>query len=141
MRASEIMTKDPACVTAGDSIRKAVELMRTRDVGLIPVVENGNSRKLLGVITDRDIALRVVGEGLPADGNVQQFMSNGVHTARPDDEVDSVMNLMGREQIRRIPIVDERGSVVGIVAQADVVLEGGNAKKVDNTIEKISRKS
>lgn len=141
MRASEIMTKDPACVTAGDSIRKAVELMRTRDVGLIPVVENENSRKLLGVITDRDIALRVVGEGLPADGNVQQFMSNGVHTARPDDEVDSVMNLMGREQIRRIPIVDERGSVVGIVAQADVVLEGGNAKKVDNTIEKISRKS
>ncbi|HLV27264.1 MAG TPA: CBS domain-containing protein [Gemmatimonadales bacterium] len=135
------MTKDPACVTAGDSIRKAVELMRTRDVGLIPVVENDNSRKLLGVITDRDIALRVVGEGLPADGNVQQFMSNGVHTARPDDEVDSVMNLMGREQIRRIPIVDERGSVVGIVAQADVVLEGGNAKKVDNTIEKISRKS
>jgi len=141
MRASEIMTKDPACVTAGDSIRKAVELMRTRDVGLIPVVENDSSRKLLGVITDRDIALRVVGEGLPADGNVQQFMSNGVHTARPDDEVDSVMNLMGREQIRRIPIVDERGSVVGIVAQADVVLEGGNAKKVDNTIEKISRKS
>jgi CBS domain-containing protein len=141
MRASEIMTRDPAVVTADDSVRRAVELMKEQDVGLIPVVESVNSRRLVGVITDRDVALRVVGEGVPADGTVQQFMSEGVHTAKADDDVDSVMNLMGREQVRRIPIVDERGSVVGIVSQADVVLEGADAKEVDRTIEKISRKS
>jgi CBS domain-containing protein len=141
MRASEIMTRDPAVVTADDSVRRAVELMKEQDVGLIPVVESVNSRRLVGVITDRDVALRVVGEGVPADGTVQQFMSEGVHTAKADDDVDSVMNLMGREQVRRIPIVDERGSVVGIVSQADVVLEGADARKVDRTIEKISRKS
>jgi CBS domain-containing protein len=140
MRASEIMTRDPAVVTADDSVRRAVELMKEQDVGLIPVVESVNSRRLVGVITDRDVALRVVGEGVPADGTVQQFMSEGVHTAKADDDVDSVMNLMGREQVRRIPIVDERGSVVGIVSQADVVLEGADAKEVDRTIEKISRK-
>ncbi len=140
MRASEIMTRDPAVVTADDSVRRAVELMKAQDVGLIPVVESVNSRRLVGVITDRDVALRVVGEGVPADGTVQQFMSEGVHTAKADDDVDSVMNLMGREQVRRIPIVDERGSVVGIVSQADVVLEGADARKVDRTIEKISRK-
>lgn len=139
MKAQEIMTKDPAVVTPDTNVREAVRLMKDENVGLIPVVESDSSRRLVGVITDRDVAIRVVAEGRPHDGPVREFMTGTVHTATPDDDVDEVMRLMGREQVRRIPVVDERGGIVGIVAQADIVLEGTDAEKAERTIERISR--
>jgi len=139
MKAQEIMTRDPACVTPDTNVREAVQLMQKEDVGLIPVVESESSRRLVGVITDRDVAIRVVGDGRPADGQVREFMSESVHTAKEDEDVDAVMRLMGNEQIRRVPIVDERGGIVGIVSQADVAREGADAERVDRTLEKISK--
>ena len=142
MKAREIMTRDPRTVTPDARLQEAARLMRDENVGLIPVVEGANSKNLVGVITDRDIAVRVVAEGRDVTSTtVRDAMSTGLQTCGEDDNVADVMSLMGREQVRRVPIVDERGGLVGIVAQADVVLEANDDRKSEHTIEKISRPS
>jgi len=139
MRIDEIMTRDPACVTPGTTVRDAAQLMQREDTGIVPIVDDAGDRKLLGVITDRDLAIRVVAEGRTPDTRVSEIMTgNRVATCRADDSVDEVLGAMGREQVRRIPIVDERGSLVGIVSQADVSRKARNDGKVENTIERIS---
>jgi CBS domain-containing protein len=138
MKAREIMTRDPRTVTPDARLPEVARLMKSEDVGVIPVVDGG-SRNLVGVVTDRDIALRVVAEGRdPISTTVRDVQSSAVRTCKEEDIMDDVMELMGREQVRRIPIVDERGSLVGIVAQADVVLEANSDRKSERTIEKIS---
>lgn len=141
MKAREIMTKDPRTVTPDTGLQEVARLMQSEDVGIIPVVEAGGT-SLLGVVTDRDIALRVVGEGKDATSTkVSDVMSKGVRTAKESDSVDDVMELMGKEQLRRIPIVDDRGALVGIVAQADVVREAKSDRKAERTVEQISEPS
>jgi CBS domain-containing protein len=141
-RAHDIMTKDPATVTPETRMQEAARLMKEQDIGILPVVEAAGSKHLVGVITDRDIAVRCVAEGHDSSRcAVKEAMSTGIRTARPDDSVEDVMELMGREQVRRIPIVDERGDLVGIVAQADVVREADDDRKAERTVEKISKPS
>ena len=142
MKAQDIMSKNPATVTPTTRVRQAALLMKKEDVGVVPVVEEGTGgKKLVGMLTDRDIAIRLVADGKDADEcEVRDVMSANPKTARADDDVSRVMDLMGREQVRRVPIVDDRGSLVGIVAQADVVLEGSDDRKAERTIEKISEK-
>jgi CBS domain-containing protein len=139
MKASEIMTKNPRVVTPDTSVQEAARLMHSEDTGVLPVVESEGSRRLLGVVTDRDITIRVVAEG-KSSASVRDAMSSGVKTCRPDDDVKDVMNAMAKEQVRRIPIVDDQGAVVGIVAQADVVLQA-NDKQAEKTVEAISKPS
>ena len=142
MKAQEIMSKNPTCVTPDTPLVDAARLMKDENVGVVPVVESSNSRRLVGVLTDRDIAIRAVAEGRDgATTSVGHVMSTDIHTSAPDDSVNDVMSLMGSEQIRRIPIVDERGDVVGIIAQADIVLEANDNKKAEKTVEKISEPS
>ena len=139
MKAKDIMTRKPKCVTPETSVREAARLMKEEDVGVLPVVERDGSDRLIGIVTDRDIAIRHVAEGHDSSScPVREAMTSSVRTAREDDDVESVMDLMGKEQVRRIPVVDERGSLVGIVAQADIVREARNDKKAEQTIEKIS---
>jgi CBS domain-containing protein len=92
----------------------------------------------LGVITDRDIAIRCVADGRDGSCRVSDVMSGDVATCSESDDVDSVMDAMRTEKVRRIPIVDERGSLVGIVSQADVVRKTGNDSRAEQTIEQIS---
>ena len=140
MRAQEIMTRNPSTVTPESKLTDAARLMREQDVGIVPVVESSGSRKLVGVVTDRDIAIRHVGEGHDsANCPVSEAMSSSLVTAREDEDIERVMETMGREQLRRIPVVDERGELVGIVAQADIAREVRDEKKVEETVEKISR--
>ena len=143
MKVRDIMTPDPVCVTPDTRLHEAARLMKEHDIGIVPVVEEGGSAKrLVGLLTDRDIAIRLVAEGRDPDTvEVGEVMSGNPRTARPDDDVDKVMNLMGREQVRRVPIVDERGSLVGIVAQADVVRKTRDDKKSERTVEQISKPS
>jgi CBS domain-containing protein len=142
MRIEEIMTRNPASVTPGTTVRDAAQLMKREDTGIVPVVEENGDRKLVGLITDRDIAIRVVAENRSADTRVSEIMSTSrIATCRPNDSVDDVLGAMGREQVRRIPIVDERGSLVGIVSQADVSRKARNEGKVEDTIERISEPS
>lgn len=136
--AREIMTTDPVCVTPDTSISDAAQMMKDQNVGMLPVVEAEGSDKLVGVITDRDITIRHVAEGHGSpDDPVREAMSSNVTTCRPDDDVQDVMKTMANEQVRRIPIVDERGALVGIVSQADVALEGKGSATAQ-TLEKIS---
>ncbi|MFL5619837.1 MAG: CBS domain-containing protein [Gemmatimonadaceae bacterium] len=143
MKISEIMSKNPRSVSPDTPVSEAAQVMKEEDVGLVPVVERvGGAEtrgRLVGVVTDRDIAIRAVAEGRAGDVPVSEVMSGGVKTCSPDDSVESAMDLMGREQVRRIPIVDERGALVGVVAQADVVRMAGKDKQAEKVVEKISQ--
>ena len=139
MKARDIMTKNPRTVTPDTRMPDAARLMQTEDVGILPVVDGGSSKKLVGVVTDRDIAMRCVAQGHDSSKcSVKEAMSSGVRTCREDEDIDTVMKVMGAEQVRRIPIVDERGELVGIVAQADIVKRADD-KKAERTVEKISQ--
>ncbi|MEO7963348.1 MAG: CBS domain-containing protein [Gemmatimonadaceae bacterium] len=136
MKANDIMTKDPRVVTPDTPAQVAARLMQSEDVGVLPVVESEKNRRLVGVITDRDIALRIVADG-KTNAQVRDAMTSNVTTARSDDSVKDVMKKMASEQVRRIPIVDGEGIVIGIISQADIVLEGDD-KTAEKTIERIS---
>jgi CBS domain-containing protein len=139
MQVREVMTKDPACVTPGATIREAAQLMQRENVGIVPVVEEKGTKRLLGVVTDRDIAIRVVAEGRDGGTRVSEVMSSSrIKTCTPDDNVDDAMEAMASEQVRRIPIIDDRGSLVGIVAQADIVRKARDGGKAENTVQQIS---
>ena len=137
MKAKDIMTQNPRVVTPETPVQEAARLMRTEDTGVLPVVESEGSRRLIGVITDRDITLRVVADGMTS-AQVRDAMSSNPKSCRPDDNVKDVMRAMSDAQVRRIPIVDDGGMVVGIVSQADVVLEA-DGRKVEKAIEAISQ--
>jgi CBS domain-containing protein len=139
VKIQDIMTRDPSCVTPETPVREAARIMRDEDVGVVPVVEGEGSRRLVGVVTDRDLAVRIVAEGRDADTRVVEVMTaSRLATARPDGDVDDVMDAMAAEQVRRIPIVDERGLLVGIVSQADVVRKASDDDKAERTVEQIS---
>ena len=141
MRASEIMTANPQTVSPSDSVQQAARIMRDSDVGIVPVVDASGDRRLRGVITDRDIAVRCVAEGKDISCRVGDMMSGDLVTVRPDDDVNQVMERMKSEQVRRIPVVDDNNCLVGIIAQADLALEGGNDRAVGDVVEKISEPS
>lgn len=139
MKAQDIMARNPKYVTPETTVREAARLMKTEDVGMLPVVRSEGSRSMVGVVTDRDIAIRHVAEGHSSpDCPVSEAMSSNVKTCKASDSVDDVMKLMGKEQLRRIPIVDERGDLVGVIAQADIAIEADD-EKAGHTIEKISQ--
>lgn len=139
MQVRDVMTRDPACVTPGATIREAAQLMQRENVGIVPVVEEKGTKRLLGVVTDRDIAIRVVAEGRDGAARVSEVMSTSrIKTCTPDDDVDEAMEVMANEQVRRIPIIDDRGSLVGIVAQADIVRKAHDGGRAADTVQQIS---
>jgi CBS domain-containing protein len=114
--------------------------MRDNDCGSIPVVESSRSTKLVGTVTDRDLAVRGLADGKGPDTPVRDLMTPSPVTAGPDDEVEIVREVMVARQVRRVPVVDERGLLVGIVAQADIAREEGAAsdQEVGRIVEAIS---
>ena len=142
MRAQDIMTRNPTVVTPQTRVQDAARKMKDEDVGFLPVVESAGSKHLVGVVTDRDIAIRCVAEGHNSPNcPVQEVMTARVRSVRPDDNVEDVMKLMGQEQVRRIPVVDERGTLVGVVAQADVVRKAQDKPDAERTVAEISKPS
>jgi len=140
MKAQDIMSGDPVCVTPDTLLNDAARLMRDRDIGMLPVVDGDGSSRLVGLITDRDITVRHVAKGHKgAACKVREAMSDDVTTCRADADVADVMNTMGSEQIRRIPVVDEREMLVGVIAQADIVRRVDDAIAADRTIQQISK--
>ena len=134
--AGDVMTRNPRTVTPETPVREAAQLMKSEDTGVLPVVD-ASSKRPVGVVTDRDLAIRVLAEGR-TDARVADAMTPNAHTVRENDDLAQVMALMAREQVRRVPIVDERGALVGIIAQADVVLQADD-KRAEQTVEAISR--
>ena len=120
MKANELMTKGPACVTATDTVQRAAQLMEEHDCGCIPVVESTGSRRVVGVITDRDIAIRGVARGRGSESIVRDLMSSDIASCTEDSDVEQVAEVMSDRQVRRVLILDADGGCVGIVAQADL---------------------
>jgi CBS domain-containing protein len=141
MKAREIMTSDVEFVTRQDSLTRAAQIMRDSDIGAVPVVDDRDSMKLIGVITDRDIAVRHVAGDNSAECSVGDHMTSGrLHTVGADDDVDDVMRRMKTEQVRRIPVTDG-DRIIGIIAQADIATQGASDRKTGDVVEKISEPS
>ena len=135
-RIREIMTSNPTTIEADESITRAARMMRDEDVGIAPIVE---ADRLVGTVTDRDIAIRVVAEGKdPETTPVREIASKDLVTVDPEQDLDEALRLMAQHQVRRLPVVEEDGRLVGIVAQADVALEA-DAARTGEVIEEISR--
>ena len=134
-RIQELMTVTPRTVKAGDSIVDAAKLMRGEDAGIAPIVDG---ERLVGVLTDRDIAIRVVAEGKdPATTKVEDVASHELVTLDPEQDLDDALRLMAQHQVRRLPVVEQDGKLVGIVAQADVARHA-DAGRTGKVVEEIS---
>jgi CBS domain-containing protein len=137
--ARDIMSDSPAVCTPETSSQDAARMMQDNDCGSLPVVESRNSMKLAGMVTDRDLALRVLGRGMDANTPVREAMTKNVSSVKLDDGLDAVERVMTGQQVRRVPVVDAQDRVVGIVAQADLARELSGSKDVGRVVEKISR--
>jgi CBS domain-containing protein len=140
MQAKEIMSRDPQCCTPDDTLRDAARMMADNDCGCLPVVEDKNGKRLIGVLTDRDIAVRGVARGKTPDSKVNDVLSPAPACCFAEDDVEEVERIMVEKQVRRVPVVDGDGRVVGIVAQADLARDNRAAsdREVGRIVEKIS---
>jgi CBS domain-containing protein len=131
----ELMTVRPRTVKAGDPIVEAAKLMKGEDSGIAPIVDGD---RLVGVVTDRDIAIRVVAEGRdPRETKVEEIASQNLVTIDPQQGLDEALRLMAQHQVRRLPVVEEDGRLVGIVSQADVARRA-DAERTGEVVQQIS---
>src|ERR687886_158226 len=122
----DAMTSDPRGVESSTPIVEAARLMKQEDVGVIPIVEGD---RLQGVITDRDIVVRIIAEGKDAQtATVGEAASQNLVTIDPQQDLDEALRLMAQHQVRRLPVVEEDGRLVGILAQADVAQHGDEVR-------------
>jgi CBS domain-containing protein len=121
MKVHEIMTRNPACCTPASSLQEVAQTMVGNDCGAVPVVGTSGSKDLTGIITDRDMVVRGIAEGKnPQTLNAGGCMTTPAITIREDASLDDCTDLMEAKKIRRVPVVDASGRLVGIVAQADI---------------------
>jgi CBS domain-containing protein len=131
----DVMTSNPCTIDAEKSVAYAAKMMRDEDVGLAPIVEGD---KLIGMLTDRDIAVRVAAEGRdPGQVKVRDVASSQLVTIDPQQDLDEALRIMAKHQVRRLAVVEEGGQLVGVVAQADVAREGDD-RKTGKLVEEIS---
>ena len=131
----DLMTRDPRTVTPRTTVVEVARVMRDEDAGSLPVVED---ERLVGTVTDRDVAIRVVAEGRPLETTVDEIATRELVTIDPQQDVDEALRLMSEHQVRRLPVCEEDGRLVGVLAQADVARRAGDSRAGD-TVEKISR--
>ena len=139
-KCNEVMTKNPICCLPNDTVAGAAELMKNENIGSIPVIENEQTKKLVGIVTDRDLTLKVVAGGLDAKSTkVEAVMTRKVVTCLENDDLQKALDLMAEHQLRRIPIVDNNYKVVGIIAQADVATRVDQPEKTAEMVKEISQ--
>ena len=141
MKVREIMTPDPVCCTPEDSAQKVARMLCEQDVGSMPVVLDQGSRKLVGMITDRDLCCSVVAKGLdPAATRVDRLFTMNPVSCREGENINICEQLMQEHQVRRIPVVDGEERCIGVVSQADLALKE-RPDKVSKTVAEISKPS
>ena len=132
----DVMTPNPVCVSEKDSIRDAARIMAREDTGVVPVVDG---KKIIGMITDRDIVVRLVAEGKdPSNARVNDAITKNVRSVKDDSTVQDALEVMSRAQIRRVPVVNGSNEIVGIVSMKDIATETRESGQVGKTVEKIS---
>jgi CBS domain-containing protein len=127
MKAQEIMTSNPACCSISDTLADAARHMRDHDCGAVPVIDHGC---IVGIVTDRDLAVRALADHRGADTRISEVMTASPCCSLADDDVRDVEALMADQQVRRVPIVDADGCCVGIVSQADIARAAADGERV-----------
>ena len=132
MRVGDLMTANVRCCTPDTPLQDVAAMMVENDCGMIPVVDDFTQGRVMGVVTDRDMVVRLVAEGKnPLEWTAADAMSRDIVTCSPQTSIDDCCNLMEERQVRRIPVVDERGRIVGVVAQADVARLASEARTAE----------
>ena len=132
-KCSEVMTREPASCEAGEALTRAAAIMKNQDVGSVPVVKSRQDPRLIGIVTDRDIVVKVLADGADVGrATVRDAMTVNPASCKEDDEVSRAVDTMSSRQVRRMPVVDAEGRLVGIIAQADVATR---MKQDDTTAE------
>jgi CBS domain-containing protein len=132
----DLMTRNPCSIAADKSVAYAAKMLRDEDVGLAPIVQGD---RLVGTVTDRDLAIRAVAEGKdPESTKVKEIASINLVTVAPRQDLDEALKLMAKHQVRRLPVVEDGGRLVGVVAQADVA-RNGDEKQTGWVVEEISQ--
>lgn len=138
-KCSEVMTPDPVSCEPGDSVRKVAKIMKQHDVGSVPVVDSQTSKRLVGIVTDRDLVVKVLAEDRSVDqATVGEATTSNPAACRLDDDIDKALSLMADRQVRRMPVVDETGRLRGIIAQADIATRVNRDQKTGELVEAIS---
>jgi CBS domain-containing protein len=136
----DVMTEELVFCTPGDTVSKVAQLMKREDIGPVLIVDNERSKTLVGIVTDRDLALKVVGEGRdPKSTKVEDVMTRKLITCHADDNVENAMKAMAQYQLRRIPVVDENMKLVGIISQADVATRVDEPERTAEVVREISQ--
>ncbi len=139
-KCEEVMTKSPVCCLPEDTVVKAAQLMKRENVGSIPVIENEQNKKLVGIVTDRDLTLKIVAEGRDVKSiKVEAVMTRKVVTCRAEDNLQKALDAMSEHQLRRIPVVDNDNKILGIISQADVATRIDQPEKTAEMVKQISQ--
>ena len=134
MKVEDIMTRAVHSVRPGESIAQAARLMAENDVGMLPVIDGTD---LLGIVTDRDIAVRALAAGIDPSAPIRRIMSENVATCSPEDDVDEALETMANEQVRRLPVCDEQDRVIGVLGLADAAMRDPDPSEVTETFAEI----
>jgi len=140
-KSSDVMTRDLVYSSPDDIVADVAQLMKKEDIGPVLIVrESSEGKRLVGIVTDRDLAIKVVGEGRdPQNTKVESVMTREVITCRADEDVQHAMRAMAEYQLRRIPVVDGDGMLVGIISQADVATRLNEPETTAEVVREISK--
>ncbi len=138
-KCGDIMTRDPVCCAPDDVAKKAAEMMKAEDVGPLPVVET-QSRRLVGIVTDRDLVLNILARGLDASTTkVSEAMTSDPVCCKEDEPLEDALEKMSTYQVRRLPVVDEQGRIIGLIAQADIATRIHNPEVAGEVVQEVSK--
>jgi CBS domain-containing protein len=136
----DIMTANPICCLPTDSVKKVAEIMLRENLGPIPVIDNDGSRKVIGILTDRDLVLKIIAEGCDAEKTkVESIMTRKVISCRADDNIQKAINSMSEHQLRRVIVVDKENKILGIISQADVATRANEPQKTAEMVKDVSQ--
>jgi CBS domain-containing protein len=136
----QVMTENPVCCLGSDSVSSVTQQMQIHDVGAMPVVADHETKKLTGIVTDRDIALRVVGADRAIKGTwVADVMTPNPVACHANDNIDLAIEAMSLNRVRRIPVVDDAGQLVGMLSQADVATRLHDTRKTADVVTEVSQ--
>ena len=139
-KCKDVMTQDPVCCLPTDTVSTAAQLMKTEDVGSIPVVEDIQTMKLIGIVTDRDLTLQVIAPERDTSSTlVEDVMTYEVITCRATDDVQKAVDAMAQHQLRRMPVIDSDHRIVGIISQADVATRVERSEEIAEMVKEISQ--
>lgn len=136
----DVMTEELVFCTPGDAVSEVAKMMKREDIGPVLIVDSERSKTLVGIVTDRDLAIKVVGEGRdPKNTKVEDVMTRKLVTCHADDNIENALKAMAQYQLRRIPVVDENMKLVGIISQADVATRVDEPERTAEVVREISQ--